>query len=106
MGVLYNESTTAKGDFQMNTKQFYQKNAQDATAAFSDVEEMLERCDTVRATVIQTTRRGVVLSFNGGCEGFAFGTWNKGTVVWASIQKIQEGFTRLSIDSVIAYPAA
>ena len=89
------------------TNQFYQKNIQDATAAFSDVEEMLERCDTVRATVIQTTRRGVVLSFNGGCEGFAFGTWSKGTEVWASIQKIQEGFSpRLSVDSVISYPAA
>ena len=91
----------------MSTYQFYQNNEVDATVAFDEVEETLERFDTVRATVIQTTRRGVVLRFNGSCEGFAFGTYPLDTVVWASIQKIQEGFTpRLSIDSVISYPAA
>lgn len=91
----------------MSTYQFYQNNELDATIAFDKITEMPERFDTVKATVIRTTRRGVVLSFNNGYEGFAFGTYPLDTVVWASIQKIQEGFTpRLSIDSVISYPAA
>lgn len=63
--------------------------------------------DTVTAIVIATTRKGVILRFNGNQEGFAYGGYTINTKVLASIQKIRDGFTpRLSVDSVIAYPGA
>lgn len=86
----------------MSTYKFYQDTEENSTAFC----EELERGDMVRATVIKRTKRGAILSFNDGCEGFIFGSWSVGTVVWASIQKLNEGFSpRLCVDSVISYPA-
>lgn len=74
---------------------------------FEEGEEILHRFDSVLATVVRQTAKGVILQFERGQQGFAYGNFPNCTIVLASVQKIREDATpRLSIDSVISYPEA
>lgn len=48
-------------------------------------DDNLQLYDTVTAIVIATTRKGVILRFNGNQEGFAYGGYAINTKVLASI---------------------
>ena len=71
-----------------------------------------ERRDTVQATVVRKSVKGVWLEFgnesDNGFIGFAYATLKKNDRVLCSIRKINldTEFIILSVDSVLAYNAA
>lgn len=63
----------------------------------------IEKYDTVPATVIRHTTKGILLSFGNELIAFCHANLPVGSLVLATVRKIDydRGFTLMSIDSVI-----